>query len=124
MAKILVVEDDDMIREMLTRFLSMQGYEVITAINGVVGLQTARADRPDLILMDMGLPLLSGWQVTARIRADESLAHIPVIALTAFAFQEDRDRALEAGCTDYEPKPVVFSRLLSKIAALLANVAA
>lgn len=124
MATILVVEDDDMIRDMLTRFLSMQGYQVISAINGMVGLQTARADRPDLILMDMGLPLLSGWQVTARIRADERLAHTPVIALTAFAFQEDRQRALDAGCDDYEAKPVVFTRLLSKIESLLARVTA
>lgn len=121
MAKLLVVEDDDMIRDMISRRLSWEGHTVVTAVNGIEALSAAQAEQPDLILMDMGLPLLNGWQVTQRIRQDEVLRATPIIALTAFAMTEDRDRSLEAGCNDYETKPVAFSRLLTKINGLLAD---
>lgn len=121
MPKILIVEDDVMIRDVLTRHLEIEGYDVINAIDGVEGVHRARVNRPDLIIMDMGLPRLNGWQATDRIRSMPMTRNIPIIALTAFALKEDRIRCLEVGCNEYEPKPVEFSRLLSKISGLLAG---
>lgn len=123
MAKLLVVEDDMMNREMLTRRLTWEGHTVITANNGALGVSMALQEQPDLILMDMGLPVLNGWQATNRIKNNAATAHIPVIALTAYALVEDRQKSFEAGCDDYESKPVDFPRLLDKIAALI-NAAA
>jgi CheY-like chemotaxis protein len=114
-ATVLVVEDDPMIRDVLWRLLQIEGYRVITAENGVQGVQHARVSRPDLIVMDMGLPLLNGWQATHRIRSMPVTRHIPIIALTAYAMQEDRNRCLSVGCNEYESKPVDFPRLAAKI---------
>lgn len=120
MTKLLVVEDDAMIRDVLARTLGLHGYEVITAIDGLAGVHRARVDRPDLIIMDMGLPGLNGWQATHRIRSMPATSAIPIIALTAFALKEDRERCLVSGCDEYETKPVNFARLNAKIAALLS----
>lgn len=119
MTTVLVIEDDAMIREVLDRLLTIEGYDVITADNGVQGVQTARVSRPDLIIMDMGLPLLNGWQATHRIRSMPATKHIPIIALTAYAMKEDRARCLGVGCNEYEPKPVDFPKLVAKIRTLL-----
>lgn len=119
MVKILVVEDDAMVCDMLTRRLVIEGYEVISAADGMKGVHRARVDRPHLIVMDMGLPLLNGWQVTHRIRSMPLTRMIPIIALTAFAMKEDRIKCLTSGCNEYETKPVDFTRLLSKIVRLL-----
>ena len=122
MAKILLVEDNEMNRDMLSRRLERRGYEVAVAINGRRGLEAEQNELPDLILMDMGLPELDGWEVTSRLKANEATWGIPVIALTAYALSGDRERALEAGCDDYETKPVDFKRLLDKIHALLGQM--
>jgi CheY-like chemotaxis protein len=119
MATILVVEDDPMIRDVLSRYLEIKGYHVITATDGTQGLQRARVERPDLIVMDMGLPVLNGWQATHRIRSMPATRAIPIIALTAFAMKEDRSRCLAVGCDEYETKPVDFARLFQKIQVLL-----
>jgi two-component system cell cycle response regulator DivK len=119
MARILLVEDNEMNRDMLSRRLQRRDYEVIIAIDGAEGVAKAQADPPDLILMDMSLPVLDGWEATRRLKATPETRTIPVIALTAHAMSGDRDKAIEAGCDDFETKPVEFSRLLSKIEALL-----
>jgi two-component system, cell cycle response regulator DivK len=121
MAKILLVEDNEMNRDMLSRRLMKKGYEVIMALDGAQGVAMARSDSPDLILMDMSLPVLDGWEATKQIKADDQVKHIPVIALTAHAMSDDRDRALAAGCNDYDTKPIEFPRLLSKIEALIGG---
>lgn len=121
MAKLLVVEDDAMNREMLVRRLKWEGHQVITASNGGQCIVLAQAELPEIILMDMGLPVMSGWQATHHLKGDLATRHIPVIALTAYALTEDRQRCLAAGCDEYETKPVDFSRLLGKIEALLAG---
>ncbi|MGH9350477.1 MAG: response regulator [Vicinamibacterales bacterium] len=121
MAKILLVEDNDMNRDMLSRRLARGGYEVITATDGRHGVSTARAESPDLILMDMSLPEIDGWEATRLLKADAATRHIPVIALTAHAMVSDRYKALEAGCDDYDTKPVELQRLLGKIASLLGR---
>ena len=121
MAKILLVEDNEMNRDMLSRRLQRQGYEVVIAIDGGQGVALAQAERPDLILMDMSLPVLDGWEATRQLKADPETSGIPVIALTAHAMAGDREKALEAGCDDYETKPVEFARLLVKIQSLLAK---
>lgn len=121
MSKILVVEDDKMNHDMLIRRLKWEGYEVIGATNGSEGIALAQTEQPDLILMDMGLPILNGWQATSRIKMSQQTRHIPVIALTAYALTEDRQSSLNAGCDEYESKPVNFPRLLRKIQALLAT---
>ena len=121
--KILVVEDNELNRDMLTRRLARKGFETSVAIDGEEGVKRAREDRPDLILMDMSLPVLDGWEATRRIKSDPSTSTIPVIALTAHAMAGDRERALSAGCDDYDTKPVEFPSLLEKIEALLANAA-
>lgn len=119
MAKILLVEDDEMNRDMLGRRLFRKGYEVIEAVDGEMAVARAGEVRPALILMDMSLPKIDGWEATRRIKADPATAGIPIIALTAHAMAGDRDRALEAGCDDYDIKPVEFKRLLGKMQALL-----
>jgi two-component system, cell cycle response regulator DivK len=124
MPKILLVEDNEMNRDMLSRRLERKGYTMLLAVDGQHGLDSARADRPDLILMDMSLPVKDGWEATRELKQDIALRSIPVIALTAHAMAGDRDRALEAGCDDYDTKPVEFDRLLGKIAALLGDRAA
>lgn len=120
MSKILLVEDNEMNRDMLSRRLARRGYEVVIAIEGETGIALAASEAPDLILMDMSLPILDGWEATRRLKADSATRHIPVIALTAHAMSSDRDKALEAGCDDYDTKPVEISRLLEKIEALLS----
>ena len=119
MAKILLVEDNEMNRDMLSRRLVRRGFEVVVATDGQEGVAMAAGEGPDLILMDMSLPVTDGWEATRLIRADSRTRAIPVIALTAHAMSGDRDRALAAGCDDYDTKPVDFERLLGKIANLL-----
>jgi CheY-like chemotaxis protein len=119
MAKILLVEDNEMNRDMLTRRLQRKGYEVATAADGKQGIEAALAGSFDLILMDMSLPELDGWEATRRLKADPRTQATPIIALTAHAMAGDRERATEAGCDDYDTKPVEFPRLLEKIEAKL-----
>ena len=121
MTKILLVEDNEMNRDMLSRRLARKGYEIVIAVDGQQGIEMAAADPPALILMDMSLPVLDGWEATRRIKADERTRHIPVIALTAHAMQGDEVKALEAGCDDYDTKPVELTRLLEKIQAQLSR---
>ena len=118
MAKILYVEDNEMNRDMLSRRLRKKGYEVAIAVDGQAGLEMATSEGPELILMDMSLPIMDGWTATKHIKADDSTNKIPVIALTAHAMEGDRIKALEAGCDDYDTKPIDLKRLLSKIEAL------
>jgi two-component system, cell cycle response regulator DivK len=122
MSKILLVEDNEMNRDMLSRRLVRRGYEVIMAADGKQGLDLAGSASPDLILMDMNLPTLDGWETTRRIKNSTATAGIPVIALTAHAMSGDREQALEAGCDDYDTKPIEFERLLAKIASQLERV--
>jgi len=124
MQKILLVEDNEMNRDMLSRRLIRNGYEVVIAIDGQQGVDMALSERPALILMDMSLPVIDGWDATRRIKADAATRGIPVIGLTAHAMAGDREKAIEAGCEDYDTKPVEISRLLGKIAALLVPKAA
>lgn len=119
MTTILLVEDNEMNREMLSRRLERRGYEVVIAVDGEMSIEVARTNSPDLILMDMSLPLVDGWEATRRIKSDQALKHIPVIALTAHAMANDREKALEAGCNDYDTKPIELPRLLGKIENLL-----
>jgi CheY-like chemotaxis protein len=119
MTKILLVEDNEMNRDMLSRRLQRKGYQVTIATDGQQGVEMATADLPALILMDMSLPVLDGWEATRRIKADERTRHIPIIALTAHAMQGDEVKAKEAGCDDYDTKPVELPRLLDKIQAQL-----
>jgi two-component system cell cycle response regulator DivK len=121
MALILLVEDDLLNREMIARYLLIQGFDVITAVDGAQAIELAQSRLPDLILMDMGLPILSGWQATAQIRSASATRSIPIVALTAYAMAEDRDRAYSVGCDDFETKPVNFPQLKIKIDALLAR---
>jgi CheY-like chemotaxis protein len=122
MARILVVEDNEMNRDMLTRRLARKGFDALVAVDGEQGVAVALAERPDLILMDMSLPVLDGWEATRRIKASPETGSIPIIALTAHAMSGDRERALAAGCDDYDTKPVEFASLLGKIEALLRHV--
>jgi two-component system, cell cycle response regulator DivK len=124
MTTILIVEDNEMNRDMLSRRLVRKGYEVLIAVDGETGIATARANRPDIILMDMSLPVMDGWEATRRMKADEALARIPVIALTAHAMASDHENAIHAGCDDYDTKPIDLPRLLGKIEALLPPPAA
>jgi two-component system cell cycle response regulator DivK len=116
--KILLVEDNDMNRDMLSRRLIRRGYEVVIACDGAAALEQAAAERPALILMDMSLPVIDGWEATRQLKANAQLSHIPVIALTAHAMTGDRERALDAGCDDFDTKPVDLERLMAKIEAL------
>lgn len=120
MAKILLVEDNEMSREMLARRLQRHGYEVVLAVDGSQGVQLAQAETPDLILMDMRLPVLDGWEATRQLKALPATQAIPIIALTAHAMSGDRDKAIAAGCDDYDTKPIEFPRLLGRIQAFLA----
>ena len=119
MPKILLVEDNELNRDMLLRRLGRHGFDVMAAENGLQGLLAAHAEPPDLILMDMSLPQMDGWELTRRLKAGMATQHIPIIALTAHAMRGDREAALEAGCDDYDTKPVDLGRLLSKIETLL-----
>jgi CheY-like chemotaxis protein len=119
MPKILIVEDNELNRDMLSRRLMRKGYEVVLAGDGAEGVAAATAGRPDLVLMDMSLPVLDGWEATRRLKAAPETRSIPVIALTAHAMSSDREKALEAGCDDYDTKPVELPRLLGKIERLL-----
>lgn len=121
MAKILLVEDNEMNRDMLSRRLERRGYQVIMAVDGEEGCRIAQSERPDLILMDMSLPVLDGWEVTRRLKSIPQTKSIPIIALTAHAMAGDREKALMAGCDDYDTKPVEMSRLLEKIQLLLKS---
>jgi CheY-like chemotaxis protein len=119
MAKILLVEDNEMNRDMLSRRLQRRGYDVVMAVDGEQGISMARTEDPDIILMDISLPRIDGYEATRQIKADDDTAEIPIIALTAHAMAGDRGKALEAGCNDYDTKPVEFRRLLGKIEELL-----
>ena len=119
MPKILLVEDNEMNRDMLSRRLERRGYEIVMAVDGGEGLDLARTAAPDLILMDMSLPVVDGWEATRRLKAAPETQRIPVIALTAHAMRGDQEKALEAGCDDYDTKPVDLPRLLGKIETLL-----
>jgi two-component system cell cycle response regulator DivK len=119
MAKILLVEDNEMNRDMLARRLARCGYQVVIAVDGEQGVQMAQTEVPDLILMDMSLPMLDGWEATRQLKAAPATNSIPVIALTAHAMSGDREKALDVGCDDYDTKPIEFPRLLGKIEALL-----
>lgn len=119
MTKVLLVEDNEMNRDMLSRRLARMGYTVVVAKDGVEGISMASGEEPDIILMDMSLPQIDGWEVTRRIKAAQETAAIPVIALTAHAMASDKEKALAAGCDDFDTKPVEFSRLLDKMARLL-----
>ncbi len=121
MAKILLVEDQEMNRDMLARRLVKRGYEVSIAVDGAEGVDKARSESPDLILMDMSLPVMDGWEAIRTLKADEATQAIPVIALTAHAMSTDREKALEAGCDAYETKPVELPRLLGTMEKLLAG---
>jgi two-component system, cell cycle response regulator DivK len=119
MPRVLLVEDNEANRDMLSRRLARRGYQISIATDGRQGIAAAQAEQPDLILMDMNLPEIDGWEATRLLKSQSTTRHIPVIALTAHAMVSDRQRALEAGCDDYDTKPVELSRLLSKIAALI-----
>ena len=124
MPRLLYVEDNEMNRDMLSRRLQRRGFEVLIAEDGEQGVILAAAEKPDLILMDMSLPVLDGWEATRRIKAAPDTRHIPIIGLTAHAMAADRDKCLEAGCDDYDTKPVELGRLLEKIERLLGTGAA
>ena len=119
MPKILLVEDNEMNRDMLSRRLTRRGYEIVTAVDGLQGLSMASSETPDLILMDMDLPEIDGWEATRRLKSDSATNQIPIIALTAYAMAGDREKALEAGCDDYDTKPIVLKRLLGKLESFL-----
>jgi CheY-like chemotaxis protein len=119
MKKILLVEDNEMNRDMLSRRLERRGFQVVHAADGEQGIRVALAEKPDLIIMDMNMPVLDGWEATRRIKANAETAAIPVVALTAHAMAGDREKTLAAGCDEYDTKPVEFARLVDKITALL-----
>lgn len=122
MAKVLLVEDNEMHRDMLSRRLARRGFEVVFAVDGQQGVDLARSEKPDIILMDMNLPVMDGWEATRRIKSDDRTRSMPVIGLTAHAMSGDRERALEAGCDDYDTKPVDFDRLIGKIERLFGKI--
>jgi CheY-like chemotaxis protein len=117
--KILLVEDNEMNRDMLSRRLARNGYDIVIAVDGQEGVDKAASEKPSLILMDMSLPVLDGWEATRKIKADAATRDIPVIALTAHAMAQDKEKAMAAGCDDFDTKPVDIQRLLGKIQALL-----
>ena len=121
MAKILLVEDNEMNRDMLSRRLERRGYEVVIAMDGQQGVELAQSTLPDLILMDMSLPVIDGWEATRQLKSMDRMKAVPIIALTAHAMSGDREKALEAGCNDYDTKPIELPRLLGKIEALLGT---
>jgi two-component system, cell cycle response regulator DivK len=119
MAKILVVEDNDINRDMMVRRLQRRGYTMVAAADGQQGIDMTRSENPDLVLMDMSLPVVDGWEATRQIKSDRSLNHIPVVGLTAHAMMGDREKALKAGCNDYATKPVEFEKLVELINRLI-----
>ena len=121
MAKILLVEDNEMNRDMLSRRLIRRGFDVVTAVDGAQGIDMAVSEAPDLILLDMSLPVMNGWDAAQKLKADSSTSSIPTIALTAHAMGGDREKALDAGCDEYETKPVEFKRLLEKMNKFLGG---
>ena len=123
MTKILLVEDDEMNRDMLMRRLQRRNYQVVVAVDGAQGVQLARSEVPDLILMDMSLPVMDGWEATRQLKAAPETHAIPIIALTAHAMPNDRAKALQVGCDDYDTKPIEFPRLLEKMQSLLVQEA-
>jgi len=124
MAKVLLVEDNEMNRDMLSRRLARRGFEVVSAVDGQQGVDLARSEKPDIILMDMSLPVVDGWEATRRVKSDNDTRNVPVIGLTAHAMSGDREKALEAGCDDYDTKPVDFDRLIGKIERLFGKTSA
>jgi len=121
MRRILLVEDNEMNRDMLSRRLQRRGYEVIIAVDGQQGVAMAQSESPDVILMDMSLPVMDGWEAARTLKSSPQTRDLPVIALTAHAMSTDRDKAIEAGCDDYDTKPIELTRLLAKIEALIAR---
>lgn len=121
MTKVLLVEDNEMNRDMLSRRLIRRGFEVVFALDGKQGVDLARSEKPDIILMDMSLPVIDGWEATRQVKADETTRGVPVLGLTAHAMDGDREKAIDAGCDDYDTKPVEFERLIGKIERLLGN---
>ena len=119
MAKVLLVEDNEMNRDMLSRRLIRRGFQVVFAMDGQQGVDLARSERPDIILMDMSLPVIDGWEATRRVKADDATRSVPVIGLTAHAMAGDREKAIEAGCDDNDTKPVELDRLIGKIERLI-----
>ena len=119
MKKVLLVEDNEMNRDMLSRRLIRRGFEVVFAVNGKEGVDLARSEKPDIILMDMSLPVMDGWEATRCVKSDDATSSVPVIGLTAHAMSGDREKAIEAGCDDYDTKPVEIDRLVGKIERLL-----
>lgn len=124
MNRLLLVEDNEMNRDMLTQRLERKGYQILIAVDGIEGVRLAKSERPDLILMDMSLPNIDGWEATRLIKASVETRDIPVIALTSHAMPGDRERSLEVGCDEYDTKPIDFYRLLTKIDTLLSRKAA
>ena len=124
MPRILLVEDNEMNRDMLSRRLKRKGYDILIAVDGKEGVDMAQSDSPDLVLLDMSLPVMDGWEAARVMKADEKTRGIPIIALTAHAMSGDREKAIEAGCDEYDTKPVELPRLLEKIQTLLAKRAA
>lgn len=121
MKRILLVEDNELNRDMLSRRLERRGYEVVIAVDGEEGLRLAAETKPDLVLMDMSLPVLDGWEATRRLKTSAETKHLPVLGLTAHAMPSDREKVLEAGCDEYETKPIELPRLLDKMETLLAR---
>ena len=119
MAKVLLIEDNEMNRDMLSRRLARRGFEVVFAVDGQQGVDLAESEHPDIILMDMSLPVIDGWEATRRVKADEATKRVPVIGLTAHAMSGDREKAMDAGCDDYDTKPVELERLIGKMEKLL-----
>ena len=119
MTKVLLVEDNEMNRDMLSRRLTRRGFDVVFAVDGKQGVALARSEKPDIILMDMSLPVMDGWEATRCVKADDATRSVPVIGLTAHAMSGDREKAIEAGCDDYDTKPVEIDRLIGKIERLL-----
>lgn len=119
MPKVLLVEDNDMNRDMLSRRLTRRGFEVVFAVDGQQGVDLARSEKPDIILMDMSLPVMDGWEATRRVKSDRVTGSVPIIGLTAHAMSGDREKAMQAGCDDYDTKPVEIDRLIGKIERLL-----
>mgnify|MGYP000011648062 CR=1 FL=1 len=121
MSIILLIEDNEMNRDMLSRRLERKGFKVIVAVDGQQGIDAARQDQPDLIIMDMSLPVLDGWEATRQLKADPNTQHIPIIGLSAHAMAGDREKAMDAGCDDYDTKPVELPRLLVKVSQMLGG---
>jgi two-component system cell cycle response regulator DivK len=124
MTKVLLVEDNEMNRDMLSRRLTRRGFEVVSAVDGQQGVDLARSEKPDIILMDMSLPVMDGWEATRRVKSGDDTRNVPVIGLTAHAMSGDRERAIEAGCDEYDTKPVEIDRLIDKIERLLGKTGA